>query len=279
MNHLITITKADGTRELFEESKLIESLKNAGGSDEVIEQIVNRVESEMKDGMPTSEIYRHAFTLLREHSMPIAIKYSLRRALSELGPDGFPFEKYVAKIFEAWGYTTITDQTVMGVCVPHEVDVVAWNNEKLVMIEAKFHNELAMKSDIKVALYIKARFDDLKGNLFEYGGQKRKLNEGWLITNTKFTDQAIKYGECEGIKMIGWNYPRVGNLQNIIEELRLHPFTCLVSLSNVHKKALLSKGIVLCTDILNNSNKLDEIGMNSDEKERVLTEARSICGV
>ena len=30
MNRFITIVKADGTRELFEESKLIDSLKNAG---------------------------------------------------------------------------------------------------------------------------------------------------------------------------------------------------------------------------------------------------------
>ena len=138
------------------------------------------IETEMKDGMHTSEIYGHAFALLRKHSMPMAIKYSLRRALSELGPDGFPFEKYVAKIFEAWGYETLTDQTVLGVCVTHEIDVVAWNKEKLMMVEAKFHNELGIKSDVKIALYMKARFDDLRGNMFNYGGVVRKLDEGWI---------------------------------------------------------------------------------------------------
>ncbi len=44
MNHLITITKADGTRELFEESKLIDSLKNAGGNEEIIEKILEKIE-------------------------------------------------------------------------------------------------------------------------------------------------------------------------------------------------------------------------------------------
>ncbi len=279
MNHLITITKADGTKELFEEQKLVDSLKNAGGSDEIIDDIIEHVSKEMYDGMPTSEIYSRAFKLLRSHSMPVAIKYSLRRALSELGPDGFPFEKYVAKIFQSWGYDTLTDQTVLGVCVPHEVDVVAWNKDKLMMVEAKFHNELAMKSDLKVALYIKARFDDLRGNMFNYGGVVRKLDEGWLITNTKFTDQAIRYGECNGIKMLGWNYPHKGNLQDIIEELRLHPFTCLISLSNAHKKELLKKGIVLCTDIYNNAKILDEIGMDKVEKDEVLAEIRTVCGI
>lgn len=278
MNHLITITKADGTRELFEESKLVDSLKNAGGSDQIIEEVIDHVGKEMYDGMPTSEIYSHAFNLLRKHSMPMAVKYSLRRALSELGPDGFPFEKYIAKIFQAWGYETMTDQTVLGACVPHEVDVVAWNREKLIMVEAKFHNELGMKSDVKVALYIKARFDDLKENTFDYGGMKRTLNEGWLITNTKFTDQAIKYGECQGIKMIGWNYPTKGNLHDIIEELHLHPFTCLVSLSNTHKKFLLSRGVVLCTDILNNPHYLTEIGMKPVEIESAIKEIHEVCG-
>lgn len=279
MNHLITITKADGTKELFEESKLVESLKNAGGSEQIIDEVIDHVSKEMYDGMPTSEIYKKAFELLRKHSMPMAVKYSLRRALSELGPDGFPFEKYISRIFQAWGYETLTDQTVLGVCVSHEMDVVAWNKEKLIMVEAKFHNELGMKSDMKVALYIKARFDDLKGTVFNYGGVERKLSEGWLVTNTKFTDQAIKYGECEGLKMLGWNYPQKGNLQDIIEELHLHPFTCLASLSNAHKKTLLSKGVVLCTDILNQPHLLKEAGMKQAEAEEVLAEVRSVCGI
>lgn len=279
MNHLITITKADGTKELFEEQKLVHSLKNAGGSDEIIEQIIDRIGKEMYDGMPTDEIYSKAFKLLRSHSMPIAIKYSLRRALSELGPDGFPFEKYVAKIFQSWGFDTLTDQTILGVCVPHEVDVVAWNSDKLYMVEAKFHNELDLKSDLKVVLYIKARFDDLRGNMFNYGGKMRRLDEGWLITNTKFTEQAIKYGECNGVKLLGWNYPEKGNLHDIIEELRLHPFTCLTSISNTHKKALLAKGVVLCTDILHNQKVLEEIGMKSPEIDTTITEIREVTGI
>ena len=277
MNHLISITKADGGKELFEESKLVESLRNAGGSEMVIEEVIDHIGREMYDGMPTSEIYARAFKLLRAHSMPAAVRYSVRRALSELGPDGFPFEKYVARIFQSWGYETVVDQMLLGACVAHEVDVVAWNKDKLLMIEAKFHNELAMKSDLKVALYIKARFDDLRGNMFEYGGITRNLDEGWLITNTKFTDQAIHYSECNGVKLLGWNYPKKGNLHDIIEELRLHPFTCLVSLSNVQKKDLLGKGVVLCVDILKNPQYLNEIGIKNNTE--IMKEINEVCGI
>lgn len=278
MNRFITILKADGKRELFEEDKLVESLLHAGGNPAIIDEIVKKVEAEMYDGMPTNEIYGHAFKLLRKHSMPVAIKYSLRRALSELGPGGFPFERYISRIFNAWGYSTVTDQTLMGACVSHEMDVVAWKDNELAMIEAKFHNELGMKSDIKVALYIKARFDDLRENVYNYGGKTRKMTQGWLITNTKFTDQAIRYGECQGIKMLGWNYPAKGNLQDIIEELRLHPFTCLITLNNQNKKILLERGVVLCTDIYNNRKILAEIGMHKDDEQKVIDEIKEVCG-
>ena len=278
MNHLVYITKADGKKELFEESKLVESLKRVGGTDEIIDKVIELVSREIRDGMTTADLYSRAFKLLHQEARPVAVKYSLRRALTELGPNGFPFERFVAEIFKAWGYQTLTDQTVMGGCVPHEMDIVAWNDEKLIMVEAKFHNEFGIKSDVKVALYIKARFDDIRENMFDYGGKKRPLSEGWLVTNTKFTDQAIQYGECKGLKMVGWNYPKKGNLEHIIEELRLHPFTCLASLSNVHKKALLERGVILCRDISRAPHLLNEIGLDAAKTAEVLSEINLVCG-
>lgn len=277
MDRPVNIVKADGTTELFESSKLVASLKNAGGTPETISKIISHIEKEIRDGMPTSEIFEHAFELLREHSVPVAINYSIRRALSEFGPDGFPFEKYVARIFEAWGYETLTDQTVFGGCVSHEIDVVAWTRDKLIMVEAKFHNEFMLKSDLKVALYIKARFDDLRDNVYEFGGAHRKLTEGWLVTNTKFTEQAIKYGECQRVKMVGWNYPKTGNLQHIIQDLRLHPFTCLTTLSNTYKRMLLTKGVILCRDIVDHPNVLKEVGIPMAEAQKIYDEAKRVC--
>ena len=214
------ITKSDGTREQFDEAKLAASLKKVGASPEIIGHITDQIEREMWEGMTTADIYSRAFTLLRKKNHKTAIKYSLRRALFELGPDGFPFERFVARIFEHWGYEAITDQLVMGSCVEHEVDVVAWKGDELVMAEAKFHNVIGLASDVKIALYVKARFDDLSDTVFDYGGKERKLSpQGhWLVTNTKFTETAIKYGECKGLRMLGWNYPNKDNLHQIIEE-------------------------------------------------------------
>ncbi len=276
MNHLINITKADGTQELFEEEKLVNSLKRVDASPQTIDEILEHVERDMRPGMRTSEIYGQAFSLLRRRSAPVAVKYSIRRALLELGPDGFPFEKFVARIFRMWGYETLTDQEVMGTCVPHEVDVVAWKGDDLAMVEAKFHNGIGLSSDVKVTLYVKARFDDVSQITHDYGGKKRKLTEGWIITNTKFTDRAIHYGECQKIKMLGWNYPAKNSLHEIIEQNGLHPITCLSSLTRDQKRDLIVRNILACIDLIKEPEILHTIGAKPDVIAAALEEARTI---
>jgi len=276
MNHLITITKSDGTRQLFEEEKLVNSLRNAGATDGALDDIVDEIGKEMHDGMSTSEIYTRAFALLKKHSMPIAVKYSIRRAMLELGPEGFPFEKFVARIFKAWGFEAVTDQILRGESVEHEMDVVAWKEGQLSMAEAKFHNEYGLKSDLKVALYVKARFDDLAPMEFEYDGQKRKLTDRWLFTNTKFTDHAITYGTFHGMKLMGWNYPQKGNMHDVIAENGLHPVTCITVLTHQQKKDIIAAGILVCKDFIEQQSVLKNIGLKPEEIGRAVIEAAAI---
>jgi hypothetical protein len=246
----ITIVKADGKKEAFDPEKLKTSLLRAGASPKSADDVLSHIGTELYNEISTREIYQHAFAILKNLEQPVARRYSLRRAVMELGPSGFPFEDFISEIFMAKGYKTLTRQTVLGGCVPHEVDLVAWNEKKLIMAEAKFHNELGTKSDLKVALYVKARFDDIRENVFNYGGIDRPLTEGWLITNTKFSSSAIHYGICKDLVMIGWNYPSKGNLQDMIEEEGLHPITCLATLSEAEKKILLVNGVVLCSTVM-----------------------------
>ncbi|OHA93399.1 MAG: hypothetical protein A3H52_02675 [Candidatus Zambryskibacteria bacterium RIFCSPLOWO2_02_FULL_39_26] len=277
MTEPLYIIKADGSRELFDQNKLETSLKRAGASSLVVSKITQHIKDHFgKNDITTHQIYKHAFELLDKDEKPIAIKYSLKRAIMELGPTGFPFEDFVAEIFRQKGFKAETGKIVRGFCVEHEIDVVAWNDEKLIMVEAKFHNEAGVRSDLKVALYIKARFDDLRKMKFKYD-RERDLDEGWLVTNTKFTSTAIEYGSCQGgIRMIGWNYPPIGNLHDMILESKLHPLTCLVSLNGREKKALLDKGVVLCKTILDNPDILEAIGLIQDKRTKVLDEIETL---
>ncbi|MFA6269839.1 MAG: restriction endonuclease [Candidatus Paceibacterota bacterium] len=264
MQKQIYIIKATGEKEEFNPQKLRESLARAGASIESSEKVISQIEDELKEGDTTKDIYRRAFMLLGKEEIPAAARYSLRRAVMELGPTGFPFEQFVAEIFRAKGFETTTDFIAQGECAEHEVDIVAWNTEKLIMVEAKFHNELGIKSDLKVALYVKARWDDLINSIFDFG-KERKLDEGWLVTNTKFSESAINYAKCRNMKLVGWNYPEQGNLQDLIEAAHLHPITCLNSSTPSDERLLMQAGIVLCRQARENPDILKQAGL-SDEK-------------
>jgi len=272
----IFITKATGHKELFDVSKLEHSLQRVHASPDIIQKISEHIIQELEDGMSTHEIYNHAFTLLRKFEKPVATRYSLRRAIMDLGPTGFPFERFIAEIYGAQGYEAVTDQIVYGGCVEHEIDIVAWKGDELLMAEAKFHHQLGLKSDLKVVLYVKARFDDLAQGKFTYGNKERVLTKGLLITNTKFTVSAIKYAECQNLTIIGWNYPANGSLHQMIESANLHPLTCLSSLSDHDKKALLEKNIILCKALEENPSHLSSIGLTEVNIEVVLEEIRGL---
>ena len=245
MAKTILIKKADGSTELFEKLKLETSLKRAGASKPITQEIVKKITVELVNGMTTKEIYQQAFTLLKDKEKhPVAAKYSLKKAVFDLGPSGFPFEDFIAEIYKAMGYETSTDIILKGKCAEHEVDLLAVKKGKKYGAEIKFHNSQAIKTDLKVALYVYARFDDVIKN--------NGVDEGALITNTKFTKNAITYGECVGLKMISWNYPNKDNLYSLIEETGLHPITCLTTISEREKKRLIENKIVLCRTIKEN---------------------------
>lgn len=278
------IIKATGEREEFNPQKLRDSLTRAGANQETTDKIVNQIESELKDDTSTKDIYYHAFQLLKKEESPATARYSLRRAVMEMGPTGFPFEQFVAEIFRAKGFETQTDFIAKGQCADHEIDIVAWNEQKLIFVEAKFHNELGIKSDLKIALYIKARWDDLANTAFDFPTSQelrgtsvgRKMSEGWLITNTKFSESAIKYAKCQNMKLVGWNYPEHGNLQDLIEEAHLHPITCLNSSTPSDEKLLMQAGIVLCKQALENPDILAQAGLSKDKIDKMIAEIKLI---
>lgn len=272
----VYIIKADGTRELFDKEKLLRSLHKIGTEKIVAESIVRKIEDNLTEGDTTKEIYRQAFSLLKKHERPIALRYSLKRAIAELGPSGFPFEKFVSEMYKAQGYNTLTDQIAIGRCVPHEIDVVAYNDKELFMMEAKFHTDFGSSSDLKVVLYVKARFEDLEKGTYKYGGKERKMTKGILITNTKFSSTAIQYGECNNLNMIGWNYPQENNLHHMIMKYNLVPITVLTSITQSDKKMFLANDIVLSKQI-GDFGLLKSYGFDDLKAQAVIKEVYDLC--
>ncbi len=271
----ILVTKADGEQEVFDPAKLERSLALSGASTTMRARVLAHVLKELKSGMMTEEIYRHAFEMLRrDETVPVAARYSIKRAVFALGPSGFPFEQFLAEVLRAHGWTAQTGVSLNGRCAPHEVDVFAQKNGKRIGIEAKFHNDAGGKTDIKDALYVHARYEDLRAT----PDAASRVDEGWLVTNTRFTRNAIRYAQCSGLSLIGWDYPRVRNLLTLIEEARVHPLTCLTTLSDSEKRRFLDQRIVLCKQV-GTAHLLQEFGVKPGRIPHVMEEARQLCGI
>ncbi len=272
----ITIKKADGTSEYFKIEKLRRSLRRAGARNEEVDQIVGTIVNELYEGMKTQEIYRRAFSLLREAEGTTAARYSLRRALFGLGPSGFPFEKFLARVFQTQGYTTKTGIILEGRCAPHEIDIAAYKPDHSFIGEAKFHARPGIKTDLQVALYSYARLLDLKERSI-CNEAVCGIKEFWLITNTKFTTTAEHYAECVGLRLLSWDYPKHNNLHDLIQRSRIYPITVVQSLSQSQIATLISYGAIVCQDIVENPRVLRHLHISEKRQERLLSEIKAIC--
>lgn len=273
------VRKADGEVEPFSEEKLRRSLTRAGAGEGITNEIVQKIKETFQDKTPkTSEIYKKAFSILRKKEEPrTAARYSLKRAVFDLGPSGFPFEYFLSELFTSLGYKTHTGVIMEGGCATHEVDVVAEREDEVLVVEAKFHNNLGLKTDMKVLLYVSARFDDLKKNNFSGRKKNNMEGRGVVVTNTDFTTNSLNFSKCVGIRALSWNHPEKGNLHDLIENSGLHPVTCLTTLSKSQKRSLLDKGLVLCRMIGKDREKLERIGLSSEKIDKVLKEVKILC--
>lgn len=269
----VVIAKADGTPEEFKRKKLLFSLHRSGADSATAEHIATDIERELRSGMTTGEIYAKAFAHLRKHKRGIAARYSLKRAILDFGPSGFPFESYLAEMFRAEGFTAEVDQIVKGACVEHEVDAVLHRGGEITYVEAKFHNAAGFKTDLKTALYVKARMDDIAAA----SRSNEKSGKGLLVTNTKFTSHAIRYATCQGLTLLGWEYPKGATLQDRIESAGVYPITALTSINTRQKTALLQERMVLCNALQNRTDSLARAGITGTKAVEVLEEAGALC--
>ncbi|MCM4173288.1 ATPase [Arenibacter sp. TNZ] len=273
----IEILKSSGERAKFSLDKLRNSLKRSGADLNVVEQIVGQVKEELYEGISTNEIYNRAYALLKKNKSIFASKYKLKKALYELGPTGFPFERFVAAILEYSGYTTRVDEIMNGICVTHEIDVIAEKNGTVTVIECKFHSEEGRNCNVKIPLYIHSRYNDVKAHWATKKNEKRKLDNGWLVTNTRFTGDAIAYGKCAGLYLLSWDLPLKDGLKDRIDRLGLYPITVSALLTNREKQFLLSRDIVLCRQLWKDKFYLDHLGISQSRKEKILDEIKQLC--
>lgn len=273
----INIVKYNNDIVPFDVNKLMNSLRRTNANENIIQDIARKIEDQIEEGMTTKKIYQMAFKMLKGKSSVSASKYKLKKALMELGPSGFPFERFVGKVLEHEGFDTEVGVIVQGNCVQHEVDVIAKKENKQYMIECKYHSSNGRFCNVKIPLYIHSRFLDVENSWKNINSHENKIYKGGLYTNTRFTSDAIQYGECVGLLMTGWDYPINNGLKDRIDRLGLHPLTALTNLTKAEKTKLLDTGIVLCRELHANPSLLTEIGIPQKRHKKILNDSEELC--
>lgn len=261
------ILKASGLPETFSKKKLYLSLERTGLPQKECQKISDKVAGEIGEGSETKDIYNKTLRLVKQASPVATVHYSLKKSLFQLGPEGHHFETYVSKYFEEIGHQTETCRTLQGKFVRHEVDVIAHMNGKKIYAECKFHNHSGVKNDVKISLYVKARWDDLKDGL-----DGKNLKAFYVVSNTSFTLDAITYANGTGLKLLGVNMPEGDSFLDKIRKLKLYPVTSLRHLPRIYKKELLLRNVVLARDVKNYTSLLRNLGMTEGDLDVVLNE-------
>jgi len=272
----ILIKKASGEQEPFAVEKLTRSLRNAGAEEDIIQQVTSDIQAWIYDGVSTQQIYARAFTLLRKHKNQVASRYKLKKGMMELGPTGYPFEHFVGHIMQRMGYSVEVGQTLHGHCVTHEVDVVGTRHKELHFVECKYGQTAERIQNVKVPLYIRSRVDDLirkRKEAPEYAGFSFF---GWVVTNTRFTSDAIAYGTCSGLKLLSWDYPAGNGLKDLIDREKIYPITVLKNLTKSQKQKLMEQHIVTCRQLLDKPEVLAPLALSPRKTSALLKEIREI---
>ncbi len=276
MTSRLIVEKHSGEKETFDPQKLHDSLKSAGASRSLIKKVEHAIEPYLTDGITTKEIYRRAFQQLRKLQRSAAARYSLKNAIMQLGPSGYPFEHFIGQLLKHLGYEVEVGQIIQGQCVKHEVDVVAHNNHQQFMVECKYYNNQGKFCNVRVPLYIHSRFNDIEKRWKSTPGIGKRSFHGWVFTNTKFTTDALDYGRCVGLRMVSWNYPPNESLKDLVETTGVFPVTVLTLLNRKQKQALLEKDIVLCRQLRDRSGLLDQLDLSDSKKRKVLEEINNL---
>nr|WP_314835140.1 ATP cone domain-containing protein [uncultured Flavobacterium sp.] len=271
------IVKHSGDIVDFNPEKLKNSLLKSGAGKQEVETILQAIKSQIYDGISTKQIYKMAFALLKKTANSHAARYNLREAIRLLGPAGFFFEKYIARLFASEHYETVTNLTLQGKCVSHEIDVLVKKNHVIAMVECKYHVGRDAASDVKVPMYILSRFNDLKERQHIIFDKKDSILKCWIVTNNRFTVDAIDFAKCSGLNLLSWNYPEDNNLKTKNDNRYLYPVTCLTTLSISEKEKLLILDVILVKEIIHNSDCLEKIGLSPNRIKNVLKEASELC--
>lgn len=274
------IRKASGENVEFRPAKVRETLKRIGAKPETIDHVIANVTKAITEGMSTRDVFAIVRRELKKEDRCLAHRYNLRKGLLKLGPAGFKFEKYVASILQAYEYeTSLPQDELSGLCVRHEVDVVAKSPSRVIMIEAKFRNRFDDTVTLKDAMATWARLIDLREGA-KAGKKTPHFDEAWIVTNGRFSDRSQQFGVCKGMQLIGWSTEE-SSLARMVDHAALYPITVIDDLRQWELDSLEKKGYMLCREIAQKKPDVlaKQTGIASDRATKLVTDCKEIVNI
>ena len=273
---VIYAIKADGSRQVFDKEKIVKTCLSMGASQQVANDVANRIEFRVYDGIRTKKILDMIFEDLGRVLPRVGYHIDLRTALSMVKPKP-DFELFVQALLREYGYEVSPSQIIRGKCGEHEVDAVAKREGRTYIVEAKHHFEHHTVTGLDIPRIARATVEDIRDG-FKEGLTTIDVDNAIVVCNTRFSEHAERYSECRGIELIGWGYPLGHGIERMIYEKKLYPLAYLRSLGAAQRDSLAATGIILVKDLVtSNSGELArKTGLPADVIERVVREARTI---
>lgn len=232
-----------GKREPFSSKKAFNSIIRSGASKEIANKITKIVQKKIYPDISTFEIYKLIKENLAKERESSSIRFDLKYAIKRFGPEGFIFEKFIKEILEKLGYEVINNRIVKGKCISYEIDFIAKDQDLRYIGECKYRNMTGQRVDVSVILKSFAALDDIKDNNPEHD------IETIVVTNEKFTENAIRYAKCKKIKLLGWKYPEEEGLERIIDTNNFYPITILPSFNKNYLELFAKENILLVKNL------------------------------
>jgi HJR/Mrr/RecB family endonuclease len=271
----VFVTKAAGTKQLFDREKVVKTCLRMGASRKTADDVAEKIEKGLYDGISTSKILQMTFRLLRKYKPAIQHLLDLRRGLSLM--DSKPeFETFVQILLAHNGFEVTPNRLVTGKCVEHEVDAIARKDGMTYFVEAKHHINYHALTGLDESRIARAILEDVTEG-FELGKSNLKVDRAMIVTNTRYTEHARRYGKCRGILQIGWSSPTNLSLQNMIEEKNLYPLSCLRGLKSETKTKLVNMGIVLIKQLFEEkpSTLARKTGVHKETLKQIIEKAKT----
>jgi hypothetical protein len=273
MNAPIIVTKSSGSTEPYDPAKLCQSMVISGLDQTEAEGICSVISDTLPSETSSSHLWRTTLTQLYSKNISAAARYGLRRAMNEIGPDGFIFEKYLATLFHQEGFETSTNIKVLGKSgLYHELDVQMDKDSITHLVEAKYRNDYGTRTHLDTIMYAHARLLDIESV------HPHTNIVMWVMTNSEFTTSAIQYAQTYDIHLLGWNYPQNGNLHDLIVKHHLYPISSILGLSQPERRTFVENGIVLLVDLVpySASDLVSRFGLHPDRAYEIITALREL---